>query len=113
MEEHSCYRTEITEVGKCIANDRLQSEVIRSQRMANNKTIQPGFDFHLRKPEYGNNFPVETCEGYVEKRNSERENVWETKEGDEDSYPQVTCFVRDYWVKMSTFKECCYWSKYS
>ena len=100
-------------MGKCVANDQLQSEVICSQRTANNKTIQPGFDFHLRKPEHGNNFPVEICEGYAEKRNSEQQNVWETKEGYEDSYPQVTCFVRDYWIKMSAFKGCCYWSKYS
>lgn len=66
-------------MGKYIANDQLQSEVICSQRMANNKTIQPDFDFHLRKPEHSNNFPVEICEGYAEKRNSERQTCGRLK----------------------------------
>lgn len=62
----------------------LQSEVARSQRTADNKTIQPAFDFHFRKPEHGSNFPAQIYEGYAETRNSEWQNEWETK-GNEDS----------------------------
>lgn len=90
-------------MGKCIADDQLQSEVIFSRE----RLIIELYNLVLTSISESQSMAVISQWRSVRdmlKRNSERQSVCETEQGYEDSYPQVTCLVRDYWIKMSTFK---------